>query len=271
MSNDELNPFKEFEFPKNEPSKRQIWPRAQRILKRLPKAIFILLLIGNLVATGLILQDKSVHSSINDGYVPPDNLDALVHRVSDSTVTIYCELSSKHGWQGSGFSADIANLKKNISIIITNYHVIDDCINQSKPITVTYKKMTEIPATILNVDEENDLAMLEIKHYITPLPFAQVKPNPGFWAMSVSSPNDYSNSVSIGNVVTVQEFDLLSSVMTGSGSSGGPLVDNTGYVIGVTTWTGIKEWNYSGSVSLDAFCVRLLECKGKDFGWEHWS
>ena len=269
MSN--LDPFKEFEFPKAEAHKKRNWPRIREITKEMFKTFFVILLIANLVATGLILQDKSAHSSINDGYVPPDDLDALVHTVSDSTVTIYCELSSKHGWQRSGFSADVVKTNKNNSIIITNYHVIDDCIKQSKPITVTYKKITEIPAVILNTDEENDLAMLEIKRYIAPLPFAQVKPNPGFWAMSVSSPNDYSNSVSIGNVVTVQEFDLLSSVMTGSGSSGGPLVDNTGYVIGVTTWTGIKEWNYSGSVSLDAFCVRLLQCKGKDFGWEHWN
>ena len=271
MSNFETDPFKEFEFPVPEQSKIPIWPRIRRIAKKTFKAFFILLLVINLIATGLILQNDWIHSSNNDGYVAPDNLDELVHTVSASTVTIYCELSDKHGWQGSGFSADIASNYKDRSIIITNFHVIEDCISKSKPITVDYKNMTDIPAEILNTDEENDLAMLEIKHFIKPLPFAQVKPNPGFWAMSVSSPNDYSNSVSIGNVVTVQDFDLLSSVMTGSGSSGGPLVDNTGFVIGVTTWSGVDDWKYSGSVSLDAFCVRLLKCEGKDFGWEHWN
>jgi S1-C subfamily serine protease len=271
MSNIEPDPYKEFEFPAIRDPKKSNWSKIRKFIKRSFRFFFVILIIFNLIATGLILQNDWVHSSNNDGYVPPDDLDALVHTVSASTVTIYCELSSKHGWQGSGFSADIYSKHKDRSIIITNYHVIEDCIKQSKPITVDYKNLTEIPAEILNTDPENDLAMLEIKKFITPLPFAQVKPNPGFWAMSVSSPNDYSNSVSIGNVVTIQDFDLLSSVMTGSGSSGGPLVDNTGYVIGVTTWSGIQEWHYSGSVSLDAFCVQLLECKGKDFGWEHWN
>ena len=271
MVKNEADPFKEFEFPLVEKSKKSIWPKLHRIARKSFKSFFVILLVLNLIATGLLVQNNFIHSSSNDGYVPPDNLDKLVHTVSSSTVTIYCELSSKHGWQGSGFAADIVNSNADYTTIITNFHVIKDCVKYSKPITVTYKKIKEIPASIINTDEENDLAMLEIKRYITPLPFAQVKPNPGFWAMSISSPNDYSNSVSIGNVVTVQDFDLLSSVMTGSGSSGGPLVDNTGYVIGVTTWAGIKEWNYSGSVSLDAFCVRLLECNGKDFGWEHWN
>ena len=271
MSNDYLDPFKEFEFPPLPEPRKQIWPRIRRIIIRLFKGILVLLLVINLIATGLLFQNNWIHSSINDGYVPPDNLDELVHTVSASTVTIYCELTSKSGWQGSGFAANISPVKAKFTTIVTNYHVVEECINKSKPITIDYKDLTEIPATITGVDSENDLALLEIKRYIKPLPFAQVKPNPGFWVMSVSSPNDYSNSVSIGNVVTVQDFDLLSSVMTGSGSSGGPLVDNTGFVIGVTTWTGVKDWNYSGSVSLDAFCVRLIKCEGKDFGWEHWN
>jgi hypothetical protein len=43
------------------------------------------------------------------------------------------------------------------------------------------------------------------------------------------------------------------------------LVDNEGYVIGVTSW-GLEVEQYNGAMSLDAFCVKILKCEfeGKD-------
>jgi V8-like Glu-specific endopeptidase len=55
------------------------------------------------------------------------------------------------------------------------------------------------------------------------------------------------------------------------GSSGGPLIDNEGFVVGVTTW-GLDIEQYNGAMSLDAFCAKILECaydyKGRPTWWD---
>jgi hypothetical protein len=49
------------------------------------------------------------------------------------------------------------------------------------------------------------------------------------------------------------------------------LIDNEGYVVGVTTW-GLDFEQYNGAMSLDAFCAKILECeydyKGRATWWD---
>jgi hypothetical protein len=53
------------------------------------------------------------------------------------------------------------------------------------------------------------------------------------------------------------------------GSSGGPLVDNEGFVVGMTSW-GYTEEQYNGAKSLDAFCAKILKCKYEFDGVKTW-
>jgi hypothetical protein len=50
------------------------------------------------------------------------------------------------------------------------------------------------------------------------------------------------------------------------GNSGGPLVDNEGNVVGTNTF-GQKDEQYNGAMSLNALCVKIMECKD-DIFWE---
>jgi uncharacterized protein YcfL len=71
----------------------------------------------------------------------------------------------------------------------------------------------------------------------------------------------------------------LSIVFLLSGCSSAPLaaektkeaalIDNEGFVIGVTTW-GHKVEQYNGAVSLDAFCVKILDCQYDFEGEKTW-
>jgi S1-C subfamily serine protease len=83
--------------------------------------------------------------------------------------------------------------------------------------------------------------------------------------MALGSADGYEGSVSFGNVINTNTSEVLMTNNISPGSSGGPLVDNEGYVIGVTSW-GLDFEQYNGAMSMDAFCVKILKCEfeGKD-------
>ncbi len=96
-------------------------------------------------------------------------------------------------------------------------------------------------------------------------------PWPGYWMMALGSADGYEGSVSFGNVFNINRSEVLITNNISPGSSGGPLIDNEGYVVGVTTW-GLDLEQYNGAKSLDAFCAKILECeydyKGRPTWWD---
>jgi S1-C subfamily serine protease len=87
--------------------------------------------------------------------------------------------------------------------------------------------------------------------------------------MAFGSADGYEGSVAFGNVLNVYGNDLLITNNLSSGNSGGPLIDNEGNVIGVTTWSS-RTQQYNGAVSLDAFCVKILDCQYEYDGEKTW-
>ncbi len=66
-----------------------------------------------------------------DGFVQPRSIAKLVNKTQLSRVTIYCDYSAKKYGQGSGWSTNL-KIKKNKKFptaIVTNYHVIEDCLD----------------------------------------------------------------------------------------------------------------------------------------------
>jgi S1-C subfamily serine protease len=87
--------------------------------------------------------------------------------------------------------------------------------------------------------------------------------------MALGSADGYEGSVSFGNVINESNNDIFITNNLSSGSSGGPLIDNEGFVIGVTSW-GHKIEQYNGAVSLDAFCKKILKCENEWKGVKTW-
>lgn len=233
--------------------------------KRFTKIIFILFLILNLIATSWLIRDRWDHASTNDGYVPPDDVNSVVYSVFKSSATVFCENSDLSGTQGSAFAIEIKPKINGDTSLITNFHVVKDCIGGKGKLSIIASNSKEYLARIVKFDKQNDLALIEIKASFKPLKFAQVFPEPGFWTMSLSSPLNLVGAVSIGNVIVHDGNEILSSVLISEGSSGGALVDNTGYVIGVTTWSASDGSRYTGAKSLGAFCAKIIKCKGDQY------
>jgi len=207
-----------------------------------------------------------------DGYVTPRSIEQLVDRTQSSTVTIWCEPATGEAWQGTAWAID---LKTDVSdeyptTLITNHHVIEDCIGVEHELFIALPFEKSVPAVITKWDEENDIAVIASTLELPTLQLSTSVPWPGYWVMALGSADGYEGSVSFGNVINSNTAELLITNNISHGSSGGPLIDNEGNVVGVTSW-GLDVEQYNGAKSLDAFCAKILECEyaGGTTWWEY--
>ena len=179
----------------------------------------------------------------HDGYVQPRSIGELVERTQESTVSVYCDVSKDDFSMGTAWAIELKNGmdEKNPSTLITNHHVIEGCIGGKGKLTVAELFKKEVPAYIVKWDKENDLAVLATGLKLKPLGLSQAEPWPGYWVMALGSADGYEGSVSFGNVINTNTLEILITNNISPGSSGGPLIDNEGYVVGVTSWNSTSS------------------------------
>lgn len=125
--------------------------------------------------------------------------------------------------------------------ILTNYHVIAD----SEDIYITSDDNGEGEfATLVAMDTQNDLALLEVQQDLEPLRLCAADPEIGTSVAAIGNPFGMIDSLSVG-VVSGTDRNLgddkpgkliQTDASINPGSSGGPLLDvNNGCVIGMNT------------------------------------
>lgn len=163
------------------------------------------------------------------GQTPPQNLVSQVKRAVVVVTTF--DHSGKQLRQGSGFFIDSDR-------IVTNYHVIDAA---GEVRIKTFNGSTTSVKTILATDKMADLTILQIESPstdTTSLEVSDVSPAEGESLLVVSNPKGSLWKVSSGQVGATWNFEHLGSRMqiTASlapGSSGGPVVNLKGHLIGI--------------------------------------
>ena len=241
-----------------------------RVVKRFAGLIAVVALLlgggGVYLGIGPYLHYLNTDPAGN-GLVEPRNIEDMVGIVLESTVTIYCDVKKGKSWQGSGWAIDLplTDKKKYSSAIMTNHHVIEDCLNAKGKVKVKTYFGDEFKADVARWDKKNDLALVMTEALVEPLPLSQALPYPGYWVMAAGTADGYEGSVSFGNVMNGTDTEVLITVPVSHGNSGGPLVDNEGNVVGTNTWHRKGE-QYNGAKSLDAMCKKIMKCEGK-FYW----
>jgi serine protease Do len=205
-------------------------------------------------------------SDTADLYVPPADVEAFIDQVAESLVLIECADSS-----GTGFAYEISGLEEGYkTFIVTNHHVIQDCINDPDALTVShgedYKLTTN--SSLFDHDEENDLAIIEIDEDLPGLISAKNFADRGWWTMAMGSPLDSDfeettvlyNSTTFGQISYVlDEYWNYTSATINGGNSGGPLVNSRGELIGINTLGGASTeggvWNVA--VDSDVLCEKI--------------
>ena len=279
----EVDPFKEFEFPQQLPQIPKKFSRLRRSLSKLNlgikkvapiSAVASLVLVSAGIYFGYpVYKNYNYTDPSQDGYVAPRSPGDVVNMVQESVVKVICDDNPNDDgyWFGSGWAIDLKLSSNDFkSSIITNHHVIEDCLNGKGTVQIEDFDGKLFKAVIDVYDKENDLAKISTAAKLDPLKLSPNDPWPGYWVMTFGSPDEFSGSVSVGTVMNVTTAEVLITANISHGNSGGPLVDNEGLVIGTNSW-GMKGEQYNGAMSLDAMCAKILKCKyakGKEF-WDY--
>jgi S1-C subfamily serine protease/Flp pilus assembly protein TadD len=157
---------------------------------------------------------------------------------------------------GTGFLID-----KNT--LATNFHVVEG------PFIFLEQGPVRIPVTVDKRDPVNDLAVVKVSIDIsaTPLRLSIKKLVPGENIFVIGNPEGLDKSISTGVVAANREFDgrklLQITAPISHGSSGGPVLDSAGEVVGVTVAMMKNGQNLNFAVPTEKL-QQLLVGKGSD-------
>jgi S1-C subfamily serine protease len=157
----------------------------------------------------------------------------MFQQLRDGVVTVEGELG-----RGTGFIIDASGL------ILTNQHVI----NTSKEIRVQFDRQHKVRAVLLEQDPERDVAVLWAN--LSPcssckaLKLAHAPEGEGSEPVvvegervfTIGSPLNQQKILTTGIVSKVEKRAIISDININPGSSGGPLFNSLGEVIGITTF-----------------------------------
>jgi serine protease Do len=142
-------------------------------------------------------------------------------------------------------------VKEADGLIVTNYHVIQHALKNKGEIWVTFNSGDELLATVVGVDFRSDLALLKVNPS-KPLVFLDwgdsEKTEVGDYVLAIGNPYGFGGTVTQG-ILSAKYRNLPSKNGEGSyignwfqtnaainsGSSGGPLINMQGQVIGINT------------------------------------
>jgi len=138
-------------------------------------------------------------------------------------------------------------------IVLTNNHVVEG----ADEVIVRLSDGRQFPAEIEKTDSRLDLAVLSVKS-ATPLPAARLGDSEameiGDWVLAIGCPFDLEQTVSAG-IISAKGRSLESAgsarllqtdAAINPGSSGGPLVNLRGEVVGITTAIASRSGGYQG-------------------------
>lgn len=181
---------------------------------------------------------------------------------------------SEHTSLGSGFVIDEKGY------ILTNNHVIEN----AKEIWVTLADESRLQAKLVGADSKTDSAIIKIDSpkSLTPVKLGDSdKIRVGDWIIAIGNPFGLGGSVTAG-IVSAKSRDIeagsydnfiQTDASINQGSSGGPMFDMNGEVIGVNTAIfstsgGSMGIGFATPINLLKFVIEEIKSKGKvERGW----
>ena len=211
----------------------------------------------------------------------PSNLGQLKDQLEKGIAKIFCQNTGGTGW---GFSVE------NKILLVTNYHVIEDCITNSVDPKFFLNSDTSnaLNARIWGIDPEKDIALLDISERgsesLKPLQIS-TQYEATHWVLTVGFPDSpdgfYQDSrtweptwstgrVQRPGVTSSFEFDgyipgsmdvIYIDAAINNGNSGGPLLNAAGQVIGIISGGYDEKEGFNFAIEISEFCNQLLNCQ----------
>ena len=229
---------------------------------RRPRSFVILLVVGiALAAVLLAIGLPMLSSKLTPQEIYQKNVSSVVQiqATFPGTNDVYGQQTGGGEALGTGF------VVSKDGYILTNAHVVSESGQAVSTVTVVFKDSgshgKHVEGTVVSADESTDVALIKVDPdktpRLVPLPLGDSsKATVGEAVVAIGNPLGLNSSLSLG-VVSATNRDLDApngSTISGGiqtdaainpGSSGGPLIDSTGHVIGINeqidTWSGGNE------------------------------
>ena len=136
-------------------------------------------------------------------------------------------------------------------LVVTNYHVVEG--GKTFKIILSNNATFDV-SKVIAADPKTDLALLDTKGAGVPfLRLTNRKPAVGDKAYAVGNPRGLKNTLSEGIISGTRKWNDIDTYQTTAsispGSSGGPLLSDTGQIVGITTFIITKSQNLNFAIS----------------------
>ena len=152
------------------------------------------------------------------------------------------------------------------NLIATNYHVIKNASSFLIKNIGEQSKFSDV--NVKSYSENFDIAILEVKEKAKPLNLISEQAQIGEVVIAIGNPKGLEGTISTGiisGVRDIEDFNIYQiTAPISPGSSGGPILNEKGEVIGLATFTIKESQNLNFAVPAEL----LLLLEGKTMSWE---
>jgi S1-C subfamily serine protease len=224
--------------------------------------------LGTPLAAQQQASPGTVQSPGNDGLQVSERFEAIAQKVGPAVVAVEATMPAKSAPGANGKGRVLEESGSGVLIraagqsgyfVLTNNHVVANA--RPEQITVNLADGRVYRPTRIWADPESDVALLSIDATAN-LPTATLgdsdRARVGQWVLAIGSPFGLNQTVthgivsarergqvSLGNTIRIKDF-LQTDAAINPGSSGGPLVDMRGEVIGINTAIASPSGSNSG-------------------------
>ena len=181
------------------------------------------------------------------------NASAVVERINDAVFTVVSGSA-----QGSGFG--FLSFRGE-TWIATNWHVIADSTFRNGPKVIIRHEFSEWRGTVERWDSYSDVALVKVNATLPVLTSAYEAGHPpavGDSVMAYGSPLGLEGTATVGIISAFRTGYIQTDAQINHGNSGGPLVNVSGEVLGLTT-SGYGDGSGLGfAVNIRTLCDELL-------------